>query len=484
MTTQAVTPSSAAAGLGLLNHPSMNFMMMHGIAGVHGIGGMGHGGLNPLAMLQNLQSPMGGHGYSAIAGHGAFPPSSIASNTPTPPHSSQQTATPAMPPTAASPAQIVPTQPPTLSQPLVGQAVDDYPKIEEVEVKAEVENEVSKSDVEATPISSPKCAEPTVEEEGVEHNHIEPDKQNRYPSDPKIEAPPPTADLTAPTSPKFSPNSPKMAGRPDGSEKAHSRASTPRTPTHHHPMVPVGMRSSQNGSPKPKTPITPPNAPTGQFHPALHGLGSGLGSLLNPTAFSNGINPALIQQQILLAQQQLAAQQQQAQQQLQIQQLQQALAIAQQNAQASAAAAAASNPLLGAAMQPQMQPAVSGASGMQANSAAAQQAASILATAQAQALQQRNQQLFANNPCLNPLLLNGLSGLQKQQQDVYGAKATAQQAISAAEKMYRDALHGTNKLPVTALSPAALNLRHDAQQVPNSSDVLKQLNLLRQSQNP
>ena len=100
MTTQAVTPSSAAAGLGLLNHPSMNFMMMHGIAGVHGIGGMGHGGLNPLAMLQNLQSPMGGHGYSAIAGHGAFPPSSIASNTPTPPHLSQQTATPAMPPTA------------------------------------------------------------------------------------------------------------------------------------------------------------------------------------------------------------------------------------------------------------------------------------------------------------------------------------------------------------------------------------------------
>ena len=434
MTTQAVTPSSAAAGLGLLNHPSMNFMMMHGIGGV--MPGM-NPGMNPLAMLQNLQNPMA-HNYLSHP----YPPSSAAS------HMSQHTPTmptPAMQPTPPSPSQIVPTQP---TLPLAICHGEVNPKFEEIELeKNDVDN---KSDVERTPVSSPKIAAQSPE-------RISGDKLARYQPEMKIE----TVLDDAPISP------PKQVRAP--SERAYSRASSPGQHQREH-VTPA--RQSHTSSPKPKTPL-PPQSPVSQFHPALHGLGNlgNLGSLLSGGGLSNGLNPALIQQQILLAQQQIAAQQQQAQQQVQIQQLQQALAIAQQNAAQSV------NPLLSAF--PQM-PQVSSA-----NSAAQQQAASILATAQAQAMQQRNQQLFGGNNNftggINPLLLNGLTaGLQK---DVYGAKATAQQAITAAEKMYRDALQGANSqrtnLPTIGNLP---NLRHDVQQVPNSSDVLKQLNLLRQSQ--
>ena len=93
--------------------------------------------------------------------------------------------------------------------------------------------------------------------------------------------------------------------------------------------------------------------------------------------------------------------------------------------------------------------------------------------------------MMGNPHGINPLLLNGLAGnsglvgnpLSGAKESLYGAKATAQQAISADEKMYREARSGINL-------PGIPNFRHDAlQQVPNSSDVLKQLNLLRQSQN-
>ena len=431
MTTQAVTPSSAAAGLGLLNHPSMNFMMMHGIGGVMGHG-MGHG-MSPLSMLQNLQNPMGHNPYSHT-----FPPVSCAGQLPvhTPP-----THSPVIPPTVPSPAQIVPTQP-MLPTPPVEEA-----KIEEIdEKKSDVES--NKSD-QPSPVSSPKIRAQSPAEEQVENDQV-------FTSE--------TAADTAAENATPSPPAPKIDHSVEElvkPEKPSSRASTPQQPAPQASSPIAGLlRTSQNSSPKaPKTPVA-------QFHPALHGLGN----LLSPGGLTNGINPALIQQQILLAQQQIAAQQQQAQQQVQIQQLQQALAIAQQNA--------AVNPLLQAFPQIPVST---------ANSAAAQQAASILATAQAQALQQRNQQLFGGglNPGINPLLLNGLAG------GLPGAKATAQQAITAAEKMYRDALQNASAgqappglrnqtLPNLGVLP---NLRHDAQQVPNSSDVLKQLNLLRQSQN-
>ena len=79
------------------------------------------------------------------------------------------------------------------------------------------------------------------------------------------------------------------------------------------------------------------------------------------------------------------------------------------------------------------------------NAAAAQQAQSILAAVQAhQALHQQRL-----NPFFTPTVSSGT--------EFPGAKASAQQAISAAEKMYRDAVQARS----------------------NPSDLLKHLNLLR-----
>ena len=90
------------------------------------------------------------------------------------------------------------------------------------------------------------------------------------------------------------------------------------------------------------------------------------------------------------------------------------------------------------------------------NAAAAQQAQSILAAVQAHQALHQQQRL---NPFMPP------NQTTNQPIDYPGAKASAQQAITAAEKMYRDALHAR-----TASSP------------PNPSDLLKHLNLLRGGQ--
>ena len=93
-------------------------------------------------------------------------------------------------------------------------------------------------------------------------------------------------------------------------------------------------------------------------------------------------------------------------------------------------------------------------------------------------------------PCASPLSLSaqlssanpfggGLGGLAGETPGgaagaLHGAKASAQQAISAAEKMYRDALQarmgglGQTQAGVPSLNP-----------VQTSSEILKQLTLLR-----
>ena len=128
--------------------------------------------------------------------------------------------------------------------------------------------------------------------------------------------------------------------------------------------------------------------------------------------------------------------------------VQQAVATAQAAAQLAAAQMALQNiPTSAASPTVTTTPPVLGPGGP--NAAAAQQAQSILAAVQAhQALHQQQR--------LNPFMTPNVS-----QTEFSGAKASAQQAISAAEKMYRDALQ--------ARSSAATN----------PSDLLKHLNLLR-----
>ena len=476
MTTQAVSPSSAAQGLGLLNHPSMNMMMMQGV-NFNPL-------MNPLSMLQNMNHPMAFQQSLTNQSATGLPASSSASLTP---------------PSVSSPAQIVPTQ-----SSLFGQGKSDAETIDQNTVPSENESdtkpkgETEIEEIQNSDTGSEKNLTQTPEGKNTETVSVpEAASTPVTPQPPPLQPAPHILAAAKALSERQSPTS-EIAESPKTQEvkseikpeinneiaEKLSRTSSPQVAPCILPSVPIRSREGSisrghEGSPRvqlPKPSLTPPvtvPASIPAIHPALHGLG-GLGNLLGQSALGNGLNPALIQQQILLAQQQIAAQQQAQQQQAQIQQLQQALAIAQQNA-AQAQAAVAQNPLLNS-----LQTNIPTSSG--GNSAAAQQAASILATAQAQAL--RNNPMIGNPHVINPLLLNGLTGGGSlggtplgAKDALYGAKATAQQAISAAEKMYREARGG---MSITGLP----NFRHDTlQQVPNSSDVLKQLNLLRQSQN-
>ena len=194
-------------------------------------------------------------------------------------------------------------------------------------------------------------------------------------------------------------------------------------------------------------------------------LNNPLGSLLNGQS-AGGLPGLNIQQQLLLAQQQLAAQQSQQAHQARIQQLQQALALSMANQ------SGVLNPVFGGGA------ALGGALGGQTNPAAAQQAQNILAAVQAQAALQQRTSLSAQLTNANPFG-GGLGGLAGETPGgaagaLHGAKASAQQAISAAEKMYRDALQarmgglGQTQAGVPSLNP-----------VQTSSDILKQLTLLR-----
>lgn len=186
-------------------------------------------------------------------------------------------------------------------------------------------------------------------------------------------------------------------------------------------------KRSSSRVPSPVDTSTPqPVVSTPMVHPALHGITSMLNNGLGHTA-------SVLQQQIFAAQNQLAQQHQAAQ--AQIAQLQSALALAQQTS------------LMHNSLLNQMTP-ISGP-----NAAAQAQAASILATAQAQALQQKQAQTALHNPLLTSL---GLAGL---------TKPTPPTAQVAAEKIYRDAMVSRGI------------------QLPNP-DVLKQLSLLRQQQQP
>ena len=96
------------------------------------------------------------------------------------------------------------------------------------------------------------------------------------------------------------------------------------------------------------------------------------------------------------------------------------------------------------------------------NAAAAQQAQSILAAVQAhQALHQQQRM----NPFMPPV------STAANPVDYPGAKASAQQAITAAEKMYRDALQARSAAAAAAASTTT-----------NPSDLLKHLNMLRGAQ--
>ena len=196
-----------------------------------------------------------------------------------------------------------------------------------------------------------------------------------------------------------------------------------------------------------------------------------LGGLLNGTT-AGGLPGLNIQQQLLLAQQQLAAQQSQQAHQAQIQQLQQALALSMANQAAGQSAAASAH---GASL---LNPfgALNGGGlggaglGGSTNPAAAQQAQNILAAVQAQALQQRSLGLTGANSFSGGLLGNPAVSLAGPEAaaGLHGAKASAQQAISAAEKMYRDALQARMGGLGVGTNPTQ-----------TSSEILKQLTLLR-----
>ena len=300
-----------------------------------------------------------------------------------------------------------------------------------------------------------------------------------------------TEDVASPKSPKRS-NSREVPATKSPRETPELKRGPSRTGS----ITPNSKAARQSPVAKSSpTPIATPVASTPSLlHPALHGeltpndlnwpqltyfdlliLGMGqlnnpLGSLLNGQS-AGGLPGLNIQQQLLLAQQQLAAQQSQQAHQAQIQQLQQALALSMANQ------SAALNPVFGGGALAGGT-GLGGALGAQANPAAAQQAQNILAAVQAQAALQQRTSLSAQLSGANPFS-GGLGGITGETPGgapgaLHGAKASAQQAISAAEKMYRDALQarmgglGQNQAGVPSLNP-----------VQTSSEILKQLTLLR-----
>ena len=337
MTTQAVSPSSAAAGLGLLNNP--HHMFPHMMHHTH---------------------PLMAHAAASQMPH--YPPVSWA-NLATP------TSLPTLPirTKSTSPLQIVPSV--------------SLPKPESPEPASTTEEKVE-------PVENDSKM---LKEENRDKNEKKEDEASKV-----IKTESPVA-------------SPARAEIKEEEVEKESKRSSSRVPS------PVDTSTPQ------------PVVSTPMVHPALHGITSMLNNGLGHTA-------SVLQQQIFAAQNQLAQQHQAAQ--AQIAQLQSALALAQQTS------------LMQNSLLNQMTPAISGP-----NAAAQAQAASILATAQAQALQQKQAQTALHNPLLTSL---GLAGL---------TKPTPPTAQVAAEKIYRDAMVSRGI------------------QLPNP-DVLKQLSLLRQQQQP
>ena len=447
MTTQAVTPAAAAAGLGLLMHPNM--LMMHQMTAM---ANHVNQGLSPqMQMLQQMQQmshPQMNHlqpPTSVAQSHPASFPKSLISPITSVAHGLPHTAR------QASPSQIVPTNP--LITAGTRAALDSIGAQSSNNHDSSFEEVVEPGPVDATPIieeikdiSTAEIEQPegTPEVEKIETSSKTSSVFEKKGED-EIDQSVPTPNTSKPASPVKPGTLPLRV--PSRSVSPGSKAPTPHS------------TSTPKASPLP--PIAAPIAVStpSLLHPALHGmagLNTPLGSLLGASAGQPAASGLNLQHQLLLAQQQLVQQQSQQAQQAQIQQLQQALAISMASQMSPFGLQAAPNSLQSPTANP-----------------AAQQAQNILAAVQAQALQQR--------AGLNQAALGqALGGLGTTVPEAFpAAKASAQQAVSAAEKMYRDALQARQATlggfgQLSGAAPIGAGQ--------TSSDILKQLNLLRAAQ--